>query len=366
MDPVVFNINTHTVTTDNLELEIALSKHIGFPKKDKPHLQCDTIGITGGDDFILIAVADGMGARVGSEEASKIAMEEVEAFTCEPGGCSGSTTMSIEDRLSFDSEKEWMERRNYLTFEEQCTLFPEMQIFKRASERIQSISEGNTTLLLALYFEHEGKLYRRVSHVGDSRFYSRQNGKDLQQITKDHGFLQMVRDDILDPKSSNPFYVDSGEELTELGHDAIVDFLEKEGEGYVQINGGWYQRPFEAARSNVQRNVDMLTRTGSYVPERADTVDIYASEVKSGDVDMGCSDGVYGPIDQSDYVKNGRGIWIKTPTGMDDSLKRGEGRVDEEWKPAERYCGQLMEDAYNIQNANGAGDNMACFTVCVK
>jgi hypothetical protein len=51
---------------------------------------------------------------------------------------------------------------------------------------------------------------------------------------------------------------------------------------------------------------------------------------------------------------------------MDDSLKRGEGRVDEEWKPAERYCGQLMEDAYNIQNANGAGDNMACFTVCVK
>lgn len=366
MDPIVFNFDSYTGTVGNHTLEIALSKHIGFPKKNPPHLQCDSIGTVGGDDFILLAVADGVGAREESAEASKVAIEEAERFTCKPGECSGLESLGVEDLLTFDSRRNGEQYQSDLTFEQQCAIFPELQIFARASKRIQKIEDGNTTLLLALYFEHEGELYRRISHVGDCRFYSRQDGKDLQQITKDHGFLQMVRDDILNPNVPNPHYVTSEEEITELGNKDIIEFLEEDGPGFIEIGGEWYRRPFVNTTSYVQRNINMLGKENGNGYNGWSLVDIHTSKVEKGDVDMGCSDGICGFIDQSDYVRTDKGIWIKKPTEMDDSLKRAEERDCKLQRTTERYCGQFMEDAYNSQNAQGSGDNMACFTVCVK
>ena len=206
------------------------------------------------EDFIsdnerhgLAVLADGMGGLNAGEVASSMSvhllMDELNAY------CDGSSLLSAEVQ-SEDSDEQ----------EENLSL--EAKVVRRAVEKandaVLHVSQTQpqcqgmgTTIVAALFYNNRFS----VAHIGDSRMY-RYRDDTLEQVTKDHSFVQEL------------------------------------------IDKGLYTK--EEARESARKNV--VTRALGVAPNVE--VEVHEYEAEVGDIYLMCSDGLTDLVTDSDIERS--------------------------------------------------------------
>lgn len=134
----------------------------------------DRVGLWARDGLILAMIADGMGGAVAGEEASRLALEAIQAdFVGEARGSEQLATMPGEEVT--EKMRAAFRRAN-------------RAVMLRAAEHAQFQGMG-TTLTLALVRDSQVI----VAHIGDSRAYLIPgSGARINQITDDHSFVEAL------------------------------------------------------------------------------------------------------------------------------------------------------------------------------
>jgi len=122
----------------------------------------------GGTQGHLFIVADGLGGHAGGEQASKLAVEAVEAFLVQALGW--LKQLQGQDAMLLEELKSALQRAD-------------AEVMGKAAARPELAAMG-TTLTLACSIDDV--LY--IAHAGDSRCYLRR-AKRLHQVTHDHTFV---------------------------------------------------------------------------------------------------------------------------------------------------------------------------------
>ena len=137
----------------------------------------DNIHLWGGDNYILAAVADGMGGAAAGEEASRIAVETIQSEMC-------------NDLYKHASDYRDMPEEMLLALLEDVIQRANANIYERALE-VPKFKGMGTTLTMA--FARKARVV--IGHVGDSRAYIVEGqSRRIQQITSDHSFVQALVD----------------------------------------------------------------------------------------------------------------------------------------------------------------------------
>lgn len=127
-------------------------------------------------NFILLAVADGMGGHNAGDRASKIAVETIKKI--------------------FDNKKNSLYKKEIDEIELLKLIFKECnnKIYTTSTE-IEEYSGMGTTLTMCIINKENYKTY--VGNVGDSRFYIINAVEEtMERITKDHSLVEeMIRKD---------------------------------------------------------------------------------------------------------------------------------------------------------------------------
>lgn len=138
--------------------------------EDSIHLWADT-------RYVLAVVADGMGGAVAGEEASRIAVETVQAEMVQGSYQTPQDYRTVDEMDLADKLEDVIVRAN-------------LNIVERAMQKPELRGMG-TTLTLAFARDTEVIL----AHVGDSRAYLVDgHSGDISQITTDHSFVQALVD----------------------------------------------------------------------------------------------------------------------------------------------------------------------------
>jgi len=134
----------------------------------------DRVGLWARNGVILAMIADGMGGAVAGEEASRLALEAVQAdFVGEARGSEELAT--LPDTEVTEKMRAAFRRAN-------------RAVMLRAAEHAQFQGMGTT---LTLAFVRGGQVM--VAHIGDSRAYLVPgNGARINQITDDHSFVEAL------------------------------------------------------------------------------------------------------------------------------------------------------------------------------
>lgn len=125
----------------------------------------DSIGVFKTDNGILAIVCDGLGGNNAGEVASQLSVDTIY------DNFKGSDQPDYSERI-----RESYEKANKAVFEKSVS---------------DSELEGMSTTAEVLFLKDD-KVY--WGHIGDSRIYMFRNNK-LEQITKDHSFVQKLIDD---------------------------------------------------------------------------------------------------------------------------------------------------------------------------
>lgn len=140
------------------------------------------------DKGFLFIVADGMGGRMGGEQASALAVDTVEEFVL--------NTLKWFFHLRSDEEQ------NVLAEFQLALRQADAKIFEEASRHPQLKGMG-TTVTMAYY--SESQLF--IVHVGGCRCYLQRDGH-LYRLTKDHTLVEeMVRHQVLTPEQATHHYL---------------------------------------------------------------------------------------------------------------------------------------------------------------
>lgn len=140
------------------------------------------------DKGFLFIVADGMGGRLGGEQASALAVDTVEEFVL--------NTLKWFFHLRSDEEQ------NVLAEFQLALRQADAKIFEEASRHPQLKGMG-TTVTMAYY--SESQLF--IVHVGGCRCYLQRDGH-LYRLTKDHTLVEeMVRHQVLTPEQASRHYL---------------------------------------------------------------------------------------------------------------------------------------------------------------
>lgn len=149
-----------TYSTERFKIETA-----GLSRKGiKRQLNADRFVITGLNDGVVAAVADGIGGEPGGEKASAIAVSGIESF----------------NRISKGREI------NFLV-----SIFHKIDQHILAASKKDRGREGMGTTLTSLYITDKSAFW---VHVGDTRIYLFRN-KNLIQVTSDHTFAKFLLDE---------------------------------------------------------------------------------------------------------------------------------------------------------------------------
>ncbi len=134
----------------------------------------DRVGVWARNGVILAMIADGMGGAVAGEEASRLALEAIQAdFVGEARGSEELATLS--DAEVAEKMRAAFRRAN-------------RAVMLRAAEHAQFQGMGTT---LTLAFVRGPQVI--VAHIGDSRAYLIPgNGARINQITDDHSFVEAL------------------------------------------------------------------------------------------------------------------------------------------------------------------------------
>jgi serine/threonine protein phosphatase PrpC len=125
----------------------------------------DSIGVFKTDDGILAIVCDGLGGNNAGEVASQLSVDTIY------NNFKDSEQPDYQERI-----RESYEKANKAVFEKSVT---------------DSEFEGMSTTAEVLFLKDDKAYW---GHIGDSRIYMFSNNK-LEQITKDHSFVQKLIDD---------------------------------------------------------------------------------------------------------------------------------------------------------------------------
>lgn len=128
---------------------------------------------TQNDHVVLGIVADGMGGAVAGEEASRIAVDTIQAGFAAIDPVTADGSIIDYDHLT-DRLKQYIQRAN-------------SNIVDQAGEQPELKGMG-TTLTLAFVYETSVV----IGHVGDSRAYLIHRDTHIEQITSDHSFVQAL------------------------------------------------------------------------------------------------------------------------------------------------------------------------------
>lgn len=134
----------------------------------------DRVGLWARDGVILAMIADGMGGAVAGEEASRLALEAIQAdFVGEARGSEELATLLDEEVT--EKMRAAFRRAN-------------RAVMLRAAEHAQFQGMGTT---LTLAFVRGSQVI--VAHIGDSRAYLIPgSGARINQITDDHSFVEAL------------------------------------------------------------------------------------------------------------------------------------------------------------------------------
>jgi protein phosphatase len=134
----------------------------------------DRVGLWARDGVILAMIADGMGGAVAGEEASRLALEAIQADFV--GEARGSEELAImPDEEVAEKMRTAFRRAN-------------RAVMLRAAEHAQFQGMGTT---LTLAFVRGSQVI--VAHIGDSRAYLIPgSGARINQITDDHSFVEAL------------------------------------------------------------------------------------------------------------------------------------------------------------------------------
>ncbi len=134
----------------------------------------DRVGLWARSGVILAMIADGMGGAVAGEEASRLALEAIQAdFVGEARGSEELATLPEAEVA--EKMRAAFRRAN-------------RAVMLRAAEHAQFQGMGTT---LTLAFVRGGQMI--VAHIGDSRVYLIPgNGARINQITDDHSFVEAL------------------------------------------------------------------------------------------------------------------------------------------------------------------------------
>ena len=140
------------------------------------------------DKGILFIVADGMGGRLGGEQASALAVDTVEEF--------------VLNTLHWFFHLRSEEEQNVLAEFQLALRQADAKIFEEATRHPQLRGMG-TTVTMAYYCESQ--LF--IVHVGGCRCYLQRDGH-LYRLTKDHTLVEeMVRHQVLTPEQATRHYL---------------------------------------------------------------------------------------------------------------------------------------------------------------
>ena len=136
----------------------------------------------------LFIVADGMGGRMGDEQASALAVDTVEEFVLN----------TLQWFFHLRSEEE----QNVLAEFQLALRRADAKIFEEATRHPQLKGMG-TTVTMAYY--SDAQLF--IVHVGGCRCYLQRDGH-LYRLTKDHTLVEeMVRHQVLTPEQASRHYL---------------------------------------------------------------------------------------------------------------------------------------------------------------
>jgi len=126
------------------------------------------------EDWLLYAVADGMGGHLGGDIASQLAVSTIDDVI---------RSLETDPDMTLQEGGVSIKSGEYQSYLRYAVRLASKRIFEKAGEEISLRGMGTT--MVAILFR-EGKAY--VANVGDSRVYRVRNDKILQ-ITKDHSLV---------------------------------------------------------------------------------------------------------------------------------------------------------------------------------
>lgn len=136
----------------------------------------------------LLAVADGMGGHVGGAQASKIALDTVQAFL--RAALYGEKTELPPDRLP-DPDATWPDKTLHLiALAWDAIEFANEQIYRQNLADGRAEARGMGTTLTGIW-KADDESPMVLFHVGDSRLYRLHDGQ-LDRISRDHTLYQQA------------------------------------------------------------------------------------------------------------------------------------------------------------------------------
>jgi PPM family protein phosphatase len=135
----------------------------------------DNIHLWARDAYTLAVVADGMGGAAAGEEASRLAVEAIEAGLVRPEYTRREALTSMTDGFIVDKMSDAVRAGN-------------LRIIERAATHPEFRGMGTTVTLAFLRGTHA-----IVAHVGDSRaYYIDARNRHILQVTSDHSFVEAL------------------------------------------------------------------------------------------------------------------------------------------------------------------------------
>lgn len=319
------------------QFNISYGKHVGFKHLGETVSQQDDVIVVAGDTWLLSVIADGVGHYKQSEKASAYVTALARDFPriiSQAGGNAFKNTVV------------------------------EKALFNEARATVGNNGWGDCTLTTLLFFLHEGVLYRRIVHTGNTRVYERK-GEWTTQLTDDESFLGYLGKQIESNPEKEPTVLVDGDFKTIGPSSEKISWMFKRARRTIGIKD-----PRTEGVWDWSAHIDPLSALGRSLlynwnenPLQCDA-EVYDSVPSSSDLYLGTTDGIHDILDRINYHKVD-GKWKKRESRMGETLdKLSKKRFSISRKiGGDTLCDRLIALSLEEQRRKNLGDNIAAFVV---